>query len=355
MVSPIYQCTAGHIYCAACEPKLESCPTCRVVLVKQDPIRNRALEALSEQVEEECRFGCGSLVKRVDKRRHEEIDCVRRPYRCPWPTELGGRCNFQSVRSSDLASHLTLVHVEEERRCRMDVLKTQARTAVEHKEYDEVERLVTILAEDFNNVQGLMELGWMYADANGLGLVARNVNKAISCYAKAAVCKDADAMARLGILFSELKEEAKAVEWYEKAVQHGSLPALNNLAKMYYYGRGVAKDEKKAFEFFKRALDQSKNEGKIAISALNNLAFIYLEGKGVERNEEKAFEFFQQAADRNCVTSMFLLGTMHAQGAGVTKDEKKALELFRQVAKHKDIDVPLLRTVESRITLLESK
>ena len=49
------------------------------------------------------------------------------------------------------------------------------------------------------------------------------------------------------------KDEAKAVEWYEKAAEKGDSSAMYNLGACYYNGRGVAVDIAKAREWFTKA------------------------------------------------------------------------------------------------------
>ena len=43
-----------------------------------------------------------------------------------------------------------------------------------------------------------------------------------------------------------------AINWYEKAMQQGSLEAQNNLAECYKYGNGCAKNPRRAFLYFKQ-------------------------------------------------------------------------------------------------------
>ena len=49
---PIYQCQNGHVVCKNCQPKLKTCPICRVdVSKKSKPIRNLKLEEMVEKLQ----------------------------------------------------------------------------------------------------------------------------------------------------------------------------------------------------------------------------------------------------------------------------------------------------------------
>merc|ERR1712072_24250 len=42
--NPMFQCCNGHLLCKVCHPKLKECPTCRIKLQKEKPIRNLTAE-----------------------------------------------------------------------------------------------------------------------------------------------------------------------------------------------------------------------------------------------------------------------------------------------------------------------
>ena len=48
------------------------------------------------------------------------------------------------------------------------------------------------------------------------------------------------------------EDEAKAVEWYQKAAEAGDAIAMNNLGDYYEYG---PKDEAKAMEWYRKAAE----------------------------------------------------------------------------------------------------
>ena len=71
--------------------------------------------------------------------------------------------------------------------------------------------------------------------------------------------RDAEAISDLGSMYSNglfVKQDyAKALDYYEKAIEAGSSFALNQLGVMYFAGKGVERDYHAAAEYFKQAAD----------------------------------------------------------------------------------------------------
>jgi len=78
----------------------------------------------------------------------------------------------------------------------------------------------------------------------------------------------------------------------QERAEQGNATAQNNLGVMYANGRGVAKDDRSAVEWFQKAA----NQGYAAAQA--NLGEMYADGRGVAKDERKAVEWFQKAADQ---------------------------------------------------------
>jgi TPR repeat protein len=104
---------------------------------------------------------------------------------------------------------------------------------------------------------------------------------------------------------------------------------LFELGSAYQYGQGVPKDEKKAAELYKKALEKGP-----CPEALINLSVMYFLGKGgLPKDEKKAVELLHQAADQNHPLAMFKLAGFYLGGiAGLPKDKEKALKLLHQAA-----------------------
>lgn len=116
----------------------------------------------------------------------------------------------------------------------------------------------------------------------------------------------------------------KAIEYYKKAAELGSVDALKELGVMYGEGIGVEQDYKKAFEYY----EQAAKRGNAV--ALNNLGYMYQHGEGVEQDFEKAKKLYEKAAEQGISGAVSNLGYMYYNGEGVEQDYKKAIELFEK-------------------------
>ncbi len=86
-----------------------------------------------------------------------------------------------------------------------------------------------------------------------------------------------------------LKDLKKAVSYFEKAKNLGSIAAINSLGICYKYGYGVPKNLNKAIKLFK------EGDSKNYVYATNNLGLIEEENK----NYEKSFSYFLKSANLN--------------------------------------------------------
>jgi TPR repeat protein len=124
------------------------------------------------------------------------------------------------------------------------------------------------------------------------------------------------------------KESTKiAADWYSKAVEHGDIAfAGARLARMYSQGRGVPRDDVKAYELTKRVAERGDEP-----NAAFDLGKMYLFGKGVAKNSLAARDWFIKAAsvplddEIAALTGVqadarTYLGVMYASGAGIGQD-----------------------------------
>ena len=98
---------------------------------------------------------------------------------------------------------------------------------------------------------------------------------------------------------------AEALDWYQKAVQQGSLDAATNIALMYAGGIGVPKDPAQAASWFRRAA-----EGGDA-TAQYNLALRYMRGDGVPKDYKESIHWLTAAADQNVVPALLDLANTY--------------------------------------------
>jgi hypothetical protein len=88
----------------------------------------------------------------------------------------------------------------------------------------------------------------------------------------------------------------------------------------------VAKDEKEAVKWYRKAADQGHPW------AQNNLGLMYLNSWGVERDYTEALRWLRMAAAQNNPWGQGNIGVMYRNGLGVPKDEEEAVRWFRKSA-----------------------
>ncbi|OGV39657.1 MAG: hypothetical protein A2X48_05885 [Lentisphaerae bacterium GWF2_49_21] len=107
---------------------------------------------------------------------------------------------------------------------------------------------------------------------------------------------------------------------------NGDIDAQWKLARCYSKGTGVAKDDRKAFEWFMKVAEKEDVYGQCTIGLM------YWEGIGVEKDDKKAFEWFSRAAEQGHVEALFYLGACHERGIGASQDERMAFQFYRKAA-----------------------
>ena len=134
------------------------------------------------------------------------------------------------------------------------------------------------------------------------------------------------------------EDDTEAVSWYEKAIEKGSVMAMNNLGNMYRNGKGVSQDDEKAMELYKQAADDGEDY------AMNNLGRIYENGDcGQEKNLEEALKWHKLAAENGydgaqesverILQAMCDLAENYKDGKnGVEKNEEEAIRYYKLAA-----------------------
>ncbi|RHZ85523.1 hypothetical protein Glove_64g63 [Diversispora epigaea] len=98
------------------------------------------------------------------------------------------------------------------------------------------------------------------------------------------------------------------------------------LADMHLEGKGVKKDEKKAFQIYSKLA----NEGCFILPV--DIANCYLDGIGVERNEAKAFELYLKSAEKGLPAAQRMLGWCYINGVGTPSDAAKGFPWYMKSA-----------------------
>ncbi len=120
---------------------------------------------------------------------------------------------------------------------------------------------------------------------------------------------------------------ANAFKQYEKSAAKGYAPALAALGRMYYTGKGVARDYVKSAGYYGKAADQEYPYAEYV------LAQFYRDGIGVPQNGGLFVEYLRRSAGHGYASALYYLGTLHLKGyQGIQKSAGKAGECFRQAA-----------------------
>ena len=96
----------------------------------------------------------------------------------------------------------------------------------------------------------------------------------------------------------------------------------------YYFGRGVKKDNKKAYKYF---LDAAKYKDEYAETYLG---LFYDKGIAVRKNYEIAYQWYYKAAIKGNAFAQYSLGILYSEGNGVIKDYNKAFIWFQKSAEN---------------------
>ncbi|MCR5165169.1 MAG: hypothetical protein K6C40_14225 [Thermoguttaceae bacterium] len=117
----------------------------------------------------------------------------------------------------------------------------------------------------------------------------------------------------------------KVLECYEMCVEQNMPQAALNLGTMYYNGRVVMQDFKKAVHYYKIAADAGIS------TALCNLGYCFYYGRHQDVDYEKAYEYFLKGALlHNNINCLYKLGDMYLNGYGVDRNETYAFMLYER-------------------------
>ena len=98
------------------------------------------------------------------------------------------------------------------------------------------------------------------------------------------------------------------------AAKAGDATAQYVLGLQLWRGRGVARDDADAAQWFARAAEQNHTD------AITDLATLYRQGEGVEKDARRAFALSMQAATLGNASAQYDVGQAYQRGDGVTKD-----------------------------------
>ena len=121
-------------------------------------------------------------------------------------------------------------------------------------------------AAEYDHHDAVLAMGWYYL--NGVG-VGRDLEKAKSWYIKSAKQKDSRAMFSLGSIAYKERDGSEALRWFKRAVDHRHYRSIYWIGKLYWHGRGVREDKKRAMRLFHEAASHKVKEAQRTLKWLN--------------------------------------------------------------------------------------
>jgi TPR repeat protein len=131
---------------------------------------------------------------------------------------------------------------------------------------------------------------------------------------------------QLGRGYDKAGRFAEALDRYGRAAAVGYAPAYGAIGNMYSVGRGVEKDERRGFEWFRNAAGAGDPGGQFALGQ------IYENGRGVAQDNMEALKWYQKAADQGLAEGQDSVGYFYSAGLGVAKNDAEAVVWMRKAA-----------------------
>lgn len=128
------------------------------------------------------------------------------------------------------------------------------------------------------------------------------------------------------------KAAKEAFQWYEKSALQGNAEGEYNLAKCYYEGLGIEKNEDHAFSYFTKSAEQNFPE------ALREVGSCYYIGIGTMKNNTKAVEYYTKAAELGDIKAQIFLDDIDQRGGISEQNSSKILSWDKQASKYEEID-----------------
>ena len=177
-----------------------------------------------------------------------------------------------------------------------------------------------------NDMDAIILLGDTYQSSYG---VQRDYKKAMSYFKNAEQSDIGYTNISMWAIYSTggfgvNKDERKAFEFVKKAAEQGHAGAQNRLGLCFEKGKGVQQDYQKAVYWYTKAAEQG------SAAAQFNLGYMYFAGTGVNQDYNRAVQWFRKAAEKGFAPAQNHLGFMYQNGYGVNKDYNQAVQWYRK-------------------------
>ena len=165
------------------------------------------------------------------------------------------------------------------------------------------------------------------------------LDAAVAVVQKMADAGDAEAAFRLGRYYDRESIEpdySLALKYYQKASDQNHGWATNNLGALYENGRGVPKNDDKAYEYFKKAASEHSQWAYL------NLANIALSNGGNDA-ANKGIQILEEGGRDQCTMCLIEEASIYHSGAyGVARDIGKSVWLLNKAAALGDTQATLI-------------
>jgi TPR repeat protein len=121
-----------------------------------------------------------------------------------------------------------------------------------------------------------------------------------------------------------------AARWFAIAAGASHVPAINMLGRCYEHGWGVAVDQERAADCFRRAAEAELDWGQY------NFANLLLRGRGVAKDRRLALELYRRAAAQGHAKSINMVGRFIEEGWETPADLVTAADWYRRAAEAGD-------------------
>lgn len=201
----------------------------------------------------------------------------------------------------------------------------KAREFYDQKNYSEAINIWKPLAEQ-GNVEAQSWMGEVFYYGNGVSI---DLSESEKWHLLAAKQGDKYSQKIMGIINSNNKNYATAVDWFKSSAQQNDAFSQYSLCTLYNAGLGVPQDYKEAIKWCTKAAEQGILNAKV------QLGVNYHAGQGVEKDYTKAMDWYLQAAKENSAWAIRNIGLLYHNGYGVEQSYLKAREYYQKAC---DID-----------------
>lgn len=188
------------------------------------------------------------------------------------------------------------------------------------------------------DTKALLNLGRIYKNGDGVDV---NYDKALDYLFKAAniaaIAGNNDVFFYLeyvlsyGALEKASPKTSYALLRYCAESQKPQSGILNNYALCFLKGTGTAKDEKKAFEYFRKAAEFAEEENNFFTLSTMNYAKCYINGTGVDKDVKRGIALLTRYADEGFLACKEQLANYYTEGEIVEKNVKEAIHIYEDL------------------------